>query len=99
MPGKTMKAEKPHRQAPFVQVAGMKLVYEPPRRTDQPRKHACPDCHFCQFCSDARCHSCREKELQPVHSLDRKLNPYEQAGLYEEVNARFEKQTECEVNG
>ena len=22
------------------------------------KKHPCPDCHFCQWCSDARCRAC-----------------------------------------
>ncbi len=23
------------------------------------KKHPCPDCHFCQWCSDSRCNLCR----------------------------------------
>lgn len=23
-----------------------------------PKKHACPDCNYCQFCPDDRCHVC-----------------------------------------
>ncbi|HEX8949413.1 MAG TPA: YwbE family protein [Dissulfurispiraceae bacterium] len=29
------------------------------RKGLQERKHSCPDCTFCQFCSDARCGMCR----------------------------------------
>lgn len=28
-----------------------------------PQKNPCPDCTFCQFCSDARCNMCRS----PLH--------------------------------
>ena len=34
----------------FVQVAGMRMVFQPAR--EGARKHPCPDCHYCQFCSD-----------------------------------------------
>ncbi|MDX9714043.1 MAG: hypothetical protein RBT37_01295 [Dissulfurispiraceae bacterium] len=26
-----------------------------------PKKHPCPDCEFCQWCSDERCSMCRPK--------------------------------------
>ncbi|HTZ17180.1 MAG TPA: hypothetical protein VMB78_01940 [Dissulfurispiraceae bacterium] len=25
----------------------------------QPKKHSCPDCRFCQCCSESRCNMCR----------------------------------------
>lgn len=34
------------------------LVFEPPH-SGAPRKHPCPDCFACQFCSDDRCRVCR----------------------------------------
>ncbi|NLI77532.1 MAG: hypothetical protein GX442_13950 [Candidatus Riflebacteria bacterium] len=30
----------------------------PGRPDGREKKHPCPDCHFCQFCSDARCEQC-----------------------------------------
>ncbi len=23
------------------------------------KKHKCPDCHFCQWCAESRCNTCR----------------------------------------
>ena len=34
------------------------------------KKHPCPDCHFCQWCSDARCNLC--KGWLPVESAKKK---------------------------
>ncbi|MEW5724839.1 MAG: hypothetical protein AB1896_17135 [Thermodesulfobacteriota bacterium] len=31
-----------------------------------PKKHDCPDCFFCQGCSDTRCNTCRGNECRPV---------------------------------
>ncbi len=49
------------------------------------KKHPCPDCRFCQMCSDTRCNSCRgggaSGKCGPKLSFD------EQIRLYEEVNA------------
>ena len=50
-----------------------------------PRKHACPDCHFCQLCSDARCHSCRNEK--PAGRCP-KMSFSEQIRLYNEINAK-----------
>ncbi|MHC1725077.1 MAG: hypothetical protein AB9866_03490 [Syntrophobacteraceae bacterium] len=49
-----------------------------------PRKHACPDCHFCQLCSDSRCHSCRSQKAEGDCP---KLSLSEQIRLYDEINA------------
>ena len=50
-----------------------------------PKKHACPDCHFCQLCSDARCHCCRgEKKAARCP----KMSFSEQIRLYNELNAK-----------
>ncbi len=49
-----------------------------------PRKHQCPDCFFCQLCSDSRCNSCRGGgKSEPC----RKMSFSEQIRLYETVNA------------
>ncbi len=49
-----------------------------------PKKNVCPDCHFCQLCSDARCNCCRSAKTKgscPKMSLS------EQIRLYDEINA------------
>ncbi|MFZ3209757.1 MAG: hypothetical protein WA140_13155 [Geobacteraceae bacterium] len=45
------------------------------------KKHPCPDCHFCQWCSDDRCRLCRGERV-----CRRKLSLQEQIALYEAVN-------------
>ncbi len=47
------------------------------------KKHPCPDCKQCQWCSDDRCRLC-------LRSGDcrKKLSMAEQIALYEELNAR-----------
>ena len=46
------------------------------------KKHPCPDCTFCQWCSDDRCRICRAKKV-----CGRKLSSAEQIELYERLNA------------
>jgi len=46
------------------------------------KKHPCPDCTFCQWCSDDRCRICRAKT-----GCARKLSSAEQIELYERLNA------------
>ncbi len=42
---------------PFIKLPGIEgLVYRP--RQQPQRKHKCPDCYYCQMCSDARCAGC-----------------------------------------
>ena len=73
----------------FKPLAGLKLVYEPEGGVKgEGKKHPCPDCRFCQFCCDARCHSCRGKKNAAGKSPARKLSLCEQIRLYEEVNAK-----------
>jgi hypothetical protein len=51
---------------------------------ETPKKHPCPDCAFCQWCSDDRCRLCRG------HSdtcRRRKLSLAEQIRLYDSLNA------------
>lgn len=50
---------------------------------DEPKKHPCPDCTFCQWCSDDRCRICRCGKRQ-----GRKLSTAEQIALYERLNAK-----------
>ncbi|MBI5549486.1 MAG: hypothetical protein HY901_36835 [Deltaproteobacteria bacterium] len=39
------------------------LVYVP-GKDDEAKKHPCPDCHFCQWCSDDRCGLCLESRVR-----------------------------------
>jgi len=83
-----MKTSENANESDYTTVAGMKLVYDPKRSMpDSPKKHCCADCHFCQFCSDARCNACRgERKKNNACSL-RKLSLHEQIALYEKINA------------
>lgn len=47
------------------------------------KKHPCPDCTFCQWCSDDRCSMCRKGK-----SCGRKLSVAEQIALYESINSK-----------
>lgn len=46
------------------------------------KKHACPDCVYCQWCSDDRCRLCRTRHA----CCRRKLSLAEQIALYESLN-------------
>ena len=45
------------------------------------KKHPCPDCINCQWCSDDRCRLCRAGD-----ACRRKLSLAEQIALYESLN-------------
>lgn len=45
------------------------------------KKHPCPDCTFCQWCSDDRCALCLRKDC-----CKKKLSVAEQIALYDEIN-------------
>lgn len=51
----------------------------------QEKKHPCPDCRYCQWCSDDRCRLC----LGEKRSC-RKLSLAEQIALYEKINQQGE---------
>lgn len=57
------------------------LFYDPCRDRG-PKKHRCPDCHFCQECSPSRCNVCRETGTKP----ECKLSLQEQVALYDQTN-------------
>jgi hypothetical protein len=40
-------------------VKGLKGKVYVPERCPEPKKHSCPDCFACQWCSDERCTMCR----------------------------------------
>jgi hypothetical protein len=53
------------------------------------KKHPCPDCHFCQWCSDARCNLCKgwlpaasaKKKSSGTNVLTRKADKSLYAGI------------------
>ncbi len=47
------------------------------------KKHPCPDCTFCQWCSDDRCRLCLNRDA----CCRRKLSLAEQIELYNRLNA------------
>lgn len=56
---------------------------------DEPKKHPCPDCSFCQWCSDDRCRICRGGARCP-----KKLSTAEQIARYEALNRQAQRKTE-----
>lgn len=52
------------------------------------KKHPCPDCHACQWCSDDRCRLC----LRSASCCKKKLSMAEQIALYESLNRKDEKE-------
>lgn len=48
------------------------------------KKHPCPDCRQCQWCSDDRCRLC----LHAEKGCRKKLSMAEQIALYEELNTQ-----------
>jgi len=66
----------------FVYRCGLPRVYQPSALGERPKKNLCPDCHFCQQCSDARCHACRGTGPRPP-----KRSFAEQIALFESLNA------------
>jgi len=51
------------------------------------KKHPCPDCRQCQWCSDDRCRLC----LRTEKGCRKKLSMAEQIALYEEINQGRDK--------
>jgi hypothetical protein len=48
------------------------------------KKHGCPDCEFCQWCSDDRCRLCLGRE---DGCRRKKLSVSEQICLYDSLNS------------
>ncbi|MGQ9484170.1 MAG: hypothetical protein ACUVSA_04085 [Desulfosoma sp.] len=74
----------------FIERCGMARVYAPARPRKTPKKNPCPDCHFCQQCSEARCQACRRTACR-----GRRLSFAEQIALYESLNARDHSKSPC----
>jgi hypothetical protein len=56
------------------------------------KKHPCPDCRQCQWCSDERCRLC----LRSSSGFRKKLSMAEQIALFEELNrAGSQKNADC----
>lgn len=84
-----MTDPKPLNEDRFSPLGGLRLVYDPVAKCGEAaKKHLCQDCHSCQFCSDARCHSCRGKKGTSKDILSRKLSLCEQIQIYETINAQ-----------
>ncbi len=50
------------------------------------KKHPCPDCRMCQWCSDDRCRLC----LRSGAGCRKKLSMAEQIALFEQLNQEAE---------
>jgi len=55
---------------------------DPPTGATPCKKHPCPDCRACQFCSDTRCLACRGNET----SKPPRVSIREQIDLYNKRN-------------
>ena len=97
MQQKEVFIENPMDNHCFVTVAGFKQVYEPGlHQAEDCKKHPCADCHFCQCCSDSRCHSCRA-EKQPIkRPPNKKLSIQEQIALYDRINRPAHAETDAD---
>lgn len=51
---------------------------------DPCKKHTCPDCSYCQWCSDDRCRLCLNRKCRS----GRKLSLAEQIELYDSLNGK-----------
>jgi hypothetical protein len=51
---------------------------------EAPKKHPCPDCTFCQWCSDERCRLCLGHEGD---CRRKKLSVSDQIRLYDSLNS------------
>lgn len=48
----------------FKRMTGNQGLLYVPDETTEAKKHGCPDCHFCQWCSDERCGLCRNDQAK-----------------------------------
>ena len=53
------------------------------------KKCPCPDCNFCQWCSDDRCRICRGDGKR-----GKKLSMAEQIALYDRINGQKDEKDE-----
>lgn len=46
----------------FIRIKGFAgKIYSPPELKNTPKKHPCPDCRSCRFCSEEKCSLCLKK--------------------------------------
>jgi hypothetical protein len=84
-----MAPEDREKKGSFVELGGVKLVYEPGgRQGTSPKKHPCADCTHCQYCSDSRCSACRGERDRPGGVSSRKLSIREQICLFDKINQK-----------
>jgi hypothetical protein len=51
---------------PFVRIEGEAgLFFVPEEQPCDKKKHACADCHSCQWCADERCELCLKRKPKP----------------------------------
>lgn len=75
----------------FISIGGLK-VYSPALSDGRrEQKHSCPDCHFCQFCSDTRCQSCRGGEKPSACHAAGKSSGVESVALFDDNRAETQK--------
>lgn len=75
----------------FRTVAGLGLLFDPScLQSGTGKKHQCADCHFCQGCSESRCHTCRSSRTRAQGLTGSKLSLREQICLYEAINREME---------
>ncbi|RLB60958.1 MAG: hypothetical protein DRH08_14585 [Deltaproteobacteria bacterium] len=55
------------------------------------KKHPCPDCQYCQWCSDDRCRLC----LKPETGRRKKLSIAEQIALFDRLNKTEQAKHHC----
>lgn len=79
--------EKKQKALEFQAMCGLSRVYQPKQgATGAQKKHPCPDCHFCQLCSDVRCQSCRKSHCGPPSMKAANRSVREQIALFEQIN-------------
>jgi hypothetical protein len=87
--GDDMEAKTVGRDCCFKHLAGMDRVFEPGGGSQQEgKKHPCPDCSFCQFCSETRCLTCRSDRNRRSVIPCKKLSFQEQILLYEKLKSK-----------
>jgi hypothetical protein len=47
---------------PWIEMPGVTGRVYAPDADARPKKHPCPDCFDCRWCSDARCEQCRKPQ-------------------------------------
>lgn len=52
----------------FVRIDGFKGLIYVPEEAHGNKKHSCPDCFSCGFCSDERCRLCLKKKSDSVNA-------------------------------